>query len=109
MIRDTLIWILNFLVNYYLCIFKSSHQATPIYISLLISSSRRISSAAKSQSETAITFAKCELNSYTDTTVARSNCVILHYTGKECDDTPYCDDYQPVSNIPIVTAATAWQ
>ena len=62
MIRDTLQWILNFLVNYYLCLSTSNHQANPIQISLLMSSSRRISSAAKSQSKTAITFAKCELN-----------------------------------------------
>ena len=102
--------ILNFLVNYYLCFTTFFHQATPIRISLLTSSSRRISSAARSQIKTAeITYAKYELDSHADTTVAGSNCVVLHYTGKECDVTPYRDDYQPVSNIPIVTAATAWQ
>ena len=101
--------ILNYIVNYYLCIFKFSHQATPIQISLLTSTSRRISSARQAHSKPAITYAKCELDSHADTTVAGSNCVILHYTGKECDVTPYRDDYQPVSNIPIVTAATAWQ
>ena len=102
--------IINFLVNYYLCYFKFYCKATPIRISLLTSSTRRISSAKRSQSTTAkIIYAKCELDSHADTTVAGSNCVILHYTGKECDVTPYRDDYQPVSNIPIVTAATAWQ
>ena len=102
--------IFNFLVNHYLYYFKFYHQATPIRISLLTSSSRRISSTTKSQSKTAkITYAKCELDSHADTTVAGSNCVILSYTGKECDVTPYRDDYQPVSNIPIVSAATAWQ
>ena len=79
-------------------------------ITLLTSSSHRISSAARSQIKTAkITYAKCELDSHADTTVAGSNCVVLHYTDKECDVTPYRDDYQPVSNIPIVTAATAQQ
>jgi hypothetical protein len=41
--------------------------------------------------------------------VAGANCTILNYTGKECDVSPYRDDYQPVSNVPIVNAATAWQ
>ena len=108
MIRDTLKWILNFLVNYYLCLFKSSHQATPIQISLLTSSKGHIFSAVKSQSKTTIIFAKCELSSHADTIVSGYNCVILNYTGKECDVTPYRDYYQPVSNIPIVTADTAW-
>ena len=35
--------------------------------------------------------------------------MILNYTGKECDVSPYRDDYDPISNVPIVTAATAWQ
>ena len=102
--------ILNFLVNYYLCLTTFNQQATPIRISLLTSSSSRISSAKRSTPKSAnITYAKCELDSHADTTVAGSNCVVLHYTGKECDVTPYRDDYQLVSNIPIVTAATAWQ
>ena len=84
--------ILNYIVNHYLCIFKFSHQAIPIQISLLTSTSRRISSARQSHSKPAITYAKCELDSHADTTVAGSNCVILHYTGKECDVTPYRDD-----------------
>ena len=83
MTGDTFKWILRFLVNYYLCLSTSNHQANPIQISLLMSSSRRISSAAKLQSKTAITFAKCELDSHADTIFAGSNCVILHYTGKE--------------------------
>jgi len=41
--------------------------------------------------------------------VAGSNCVILQHTGKECDVSPYRDDYEAISNIPIVHAATAWQ
>ena len=41
--------------------------------------------------------------------MAGSNCVLLHYTGKVCDVAPYRDDYDSVNNVPIVTAATAWQ
>ena len=59
--------ILNFLVNYYLCFTTFFHQATPSRILLLTSSSRLISSAARSQIKTAkITYAKCELDSHAD-------------------------------------------
>ena len=52
---------------------------------------------------------RCELDSHADTIVAGSNCIVLHYTGKECDVSPYRDDYEAVQNVPIVNAATAWQ
>ena len=34
---------------------------------------------------------------------------MLNYTGKVCDVSPYRDDYEAVTNVPIVSAATAWQ
>ena len=51
----------------------------------------------------------CELDSHADSIVAGSNCIILNYTGKECDVAPYQDNYDTIKNVPIVTAATAWQ
>lgn len=41
--------------------------------------------------------------------MAGHNCIILNYTGKECDVSPYREDYDAIKNVPIVTAATAWQ
>jgi len=52
---------------------------------------------------------KCELDSHADTIVAGSNCIFLNYTGQVCDVSPYRDDYAPVSDVPIVKAATTWQ
>ena len=49
-----------------------------------------------------------EVDNHADTCVAGANCVILAYTGKECDVSPYRDDYEPVTNVPIVHAGTAW-
>ena len=50
------------------------------------------------------------MDSHADTIVAGANCTILNYTGKVCDVLPYRDDYTPVSNVPIIKAATgAWQ
>ena len=54
-------------------------------------------------------FGRCELDSHANTIVAGSNCVILQYTGKECNVNPYRYDYGSVSNILIVHAATSWQ
>ena len=77
-----------------------------------LKSTARRTSAARTISDTkrgAIVHGKCEFDSHADTIVAGSNCVILNYTGKVCDVSPYRDDYSPVTNIPIVKAATAWQ
>ena len=52
---------------------------------------------------------RMELDSHADTIVAGSNCVVLSYTGRECDVAPYDGSYEPARGIPIVHAATAWQ
>ena len=78
----------------------------------LKSTPRRASAASTAHSNKKmnnIVHGKCELDSHADTIVAGSNCIILNYTGQVCDVSPYRDDYAPVSNIPIVKAATTWQ
>ena len=54
-------------------------------------------------------YGRMELYSRADTAVAGSNCVLLAYTDRECDVTPYDSSYEPARGIPIVHAATAWQ
>lgn len=49
-----------------------------------------------------------EMDSHADTCVLGQNFVIIHYTGRECDVIPFREDYAPVTNIPIVSGATAW-
>ena len=72
-----------------------------------------IASATKSTSNTKRTntcvFSRFELDSHADTIVAGANCVILQHTGKECNISPYRDDYDSIPNVPIKHAATAWQ
>ena len=74
---------------------------------------RKIASDTKSQSNTkddkTCVYGRCELDSHADTIVAGANCVILQHTGKECDVSPYREDYDSIPNVPIVHAATAWQ
>ena len=54
------------------------------------------------------THGRIELDTHVDTTVLGSNCIVLSYTGKECEVSPYSPDYEAVRNIPVVTCATVW-
>ena len=63
----------------------------------------------KNNSKKSGSYGRMELDSHADTIVAGSNCVLLAYTGRECDVTPYDSSYEPARGIPIVHAATAWQ
>ena len=43
-----------------------------------------------------------------DTLVIDRNYLIMNYTGRECDVSPYHESYDAITNVPIVTAARAW-
>ena len=43
-----------------------------------------------------------------DTCVAGPNYLILEFTGEQCDVTPYTNDYEPIINVSVVNAATAY-
>ena len=49
-----------------------------------------------------------EADSHADTFVAGKNCIPLHYTNMACDVQPYSDEYAPMKNVPIITAATVY-
>jgi len=66
-------------------------------------------SAMKKGGQAQITSGRIELDSHADTIVAGAKCIIMEYTEKVCDVSPYRDDYESVINIHIVHAATAWQ
>ena len=73
-------------------------------------STRRVCSSQQSHHRnSSIVHGKCELDSHADTTVAGANCTVLHFTGQECDVSPFRDDYEPISKVKICHAATAWQ
>ena len=78
-------------------------------ICTIATSIRRTIASSRSKLVKKTTYGKCELDSHADSIVAGKNCIILSYTGKECDVSPYRDDYESIKNVPIVTAATAWQ
>ena len=49
-----------------------------------------------------------ELDSHAEKIVCGSNCIVIHFTGKECDVAPYNDEYETIKAVPIIQAATAY-
>lgn len=49
-----------------------------------------------------------ECDSNANTCCAGTNFVVLQYTNRSADVYPYDSSYAPITNVPIVSAATAW-
>jgi hypothetical protein len=58
-------------------------------------------------SQLRVTYGRMEIDSHADTIVLGGNAIIMHYTNRECDVSPYADSYEPIRNVPIVSGATA--
>ena len=58
--------------------------------------------------ETNKIYGRSELDSHADTIVAGKNCIVLKYTAKTCEVSPYSEEYEPVKNVPVVQAATGY-
>jgi 2-polyprenyl-6-methoxyphenol hydroxylase-like FAD-dependent oxidoreductase len=57
-----------------------------------------------------VTYGCMELDSLADTIVLGSNAIIVQYTNRECDVSPYAEDlYAPIVDVLIVTAVTSAQ
>ena len=88
-------------------------QYTPVYqISVFKTLGHRVNtqrsiSSVNNFSDSGYT-STVEADSHADTFVAGKNCVPLHYTERTCDVQPYSDDYAPMTNVPIITAATGY-
>ena len=82
-------------------------------ISQIVSSIRKVSKNKTAKAEyqhrsQSTSHGRIELDTHADTTVLGSNCVILSYTGKECEVSPYSSQYKAVWSIPVVTGAMVW-
>ena len=110
-------WFYNLIVTLIIC--WSNTRCRVAFIKKLHSSSRRSVASSKSSlrvsqatvgaATSSVKYGRCELDSHADTTVAGSNCIVLQFTGKECDVSPYREDYDSINNVPIAHVATAWQ
>ena len=50
----------------------------------------------------------CELDSHANTCVAGANCIVLEETNQPVDVTAFSEHLDTMKNVPIVTAATAY-
>jgi hypothetical protein len=51
---------------------------------------------------------KCEMDIHAENFVAGSNFLVCEFDGTTCEVTPFTDQYQSMTDIPIVSAAMAW-
>lgn len=69
-------------------------------VSAYSSSSRRnLSQTTSRVRNDRTTYNKVELDLHADTAVLDSNCLILQYSSRECDVTPYTDSYQAIPGV----------
>jgi hypothetical protein len=54
-----------------------------------------------------VVYSQMAKDSHADPIVCGSNCIIMHFTGKEFDVSPYTDTYEAIKSVPILKAATA--
>jgi hypothetical protein len=85
-------------------------RATQRHVAAYNSSTRRDSQrkVSRVRNDSSVVYNKLELDSHADTIILGSNCVILAHTGRECDVSPFIEAYSSITNVPIVTGATAW-
>jgi len=65
-------------------------------------------SATSREDQHKVHHGRIELDSHADTIVFGKNCVVLAFTGRECDVAPYTDTYDSIKSVPIAKAGTAW-
>jgi hypothetical protein len=51
---------------------------------------------------------QCKMDTHADTCVAGSNFLMCEFDGTMCEVSPFTDEYQLMTDVPIVLAATAW-
>ena len=80
----------------------------PRRLSCIVSSMRRRKKNKPGVNTSLPSHGRIELDSHADTVVLGSNCVVLHHTGKVCEVSPYTDEYDAITDVPVVRGATLW-
>ena len=55
-----------------------------------------------------VIFGRSELDSHAETTALVKNSIILSFTGRKCEVSPYADSYESIKKVPTVTGATGY-
>ena len=82
----------------------------PVYRVATISSGSRISATITGSRSKSLQahHGQIELDSHADTIVVGKNAIVLSFTGKTCQVSPYNDTDKAITNVPMVTGATLW-
>ena len=83
---------------------RATQRAICAHVSSLKRQTTRKVSGVRDDSTT---YNRMELDSHADTIVLSRNCVIMQYTGRECDVSPYMDTYAAIKGVPIIMDATS--
>jgi hypothetical protein len=90
---------------------KDQRQAAPLksterrYVTDFQAGKRKISAQGRAPPGV---YSQLELDSHADTIICGSNCIVMHFTGKYCDVSPYTDAYEAMKSVPIIQAVTAY-
>ena len=55
-----------------------------------------------------VVYGQTELDSHADTIALGKNSIIMGYTGRECEVSPYTDSYESIKKVPIVQGVTGY-
>ena len=98
-------WQLPYLFGTILSAFYAMYQfltKRPRCLLRLVSSMRRRKKNIPGVNPSLPSHGRIELDSHSDTVVLGSNCVVLHHTGKVCEVSPYMDEYDAITDVPVV-------
>ena len=99
---ETLLLILKSRAHLYSCRTLSPFNSSILRISNVSQRSlQRVDSSS-------VIFGRSELDFHADTTVLGKNSIILSFTGRECELSPYTDSYKSIKKVPIVTGDTGY-
>ena len=60
------------------------------------------------QGQGSVVYCTVDLDSHADTIFCCSNCIVMHFMGKECDVAPYTDAYNIIKAVTISQASTTY-
>jgi len=87
---------------------RSSRKISPVFTSnRSVNGDIRVIAKMKTMGHSSM-IGRAELDSHADMCCAGATAVIIEYTGKTCDVSPFSKEYIAMQNIPIIKAATAY-
>ena len=94
--------------NYYYYIYTYKQPRLRRLAPIQTSNRRDVIPSTRTQDQEDSYSGRTDLDLHADTTVAAINCTVMHYTERSCDVATFSDTFEPMTNIPIITAETGF-